>query len=406
MKLNLTKAVVRIVCGILVFALAADSSLLTVHATTISALENQIQKDQQQLEQINSAIDQLSDEQSLVEELIDDLNAEIINMMTSIQLKEDEIAAKEVEIANKQLDIEQAQKDYEAAKKREEAQYEAMKTSVRFMYENSNISVIAMILESTGFSDLVNKAEYIEKVYSYADHLLKEYEAAKNQVQLLWDQLVLDKMQLESDHTQLENDRQYLQGLKAELDTKLAKKKQESADFEAEIQRYKKEANAAKKKIQKEQKELKKLQEQQKAQNSASSSAANGNYSDTGYSSTISNASGSDLGKKVAMYGCQYIGNPYVFGGTSLTNGADCSGFIYRIYKDFGYNLPRTSYEQRSAGTGVSYDQAQPGDIICYDGHVGIYIGGGKIVHASNRKDGIKVSNAAYRTILAVRRIV
>ena len=175
MKLNLTKAVVRIVCGILVFALAADSSLLTVHATTISALENQIQKDQQQLEQINSAIDQLSDEQSLVEELIDDLNAEIINMMTSIQLKEDEIAAKEVEIANKQLDIEQAQKDYEAAKKREEAQYEAMKTSVRFMYENSNISVIAMILESTGFSDLVNKAEYIEKVYSYADHLHNGY---------------------------------------------------------------------------------------------------------------------------------------------------------------------------------------------------------------------------------------
>jgi uncharacterized protein YycO len=148
-----------------------------------------------------------------------------------------------------------------------------------------------------------------------------------------------------------------------------------------------------------------KLQEQQK-QNGGNTAAANGNYTNTGYTGTIDNASGSDLGKKVAKYGCQYIGNPYVFGGTSLTNGADCSGFIYRIYKDFGYNLPRTSYEQRSAGTGVAYDQAQPGDIICYDGHVGIYIGGGKIVHASNRKDGIKVSNATYRNILAVRRIV
>jgi cell wall-associated NlpC family hydrolase len=76
------------------------------------------------------------------------------------------------------------------------------------------------------------------------------------------------------------------------------------------------------------------------------------------------------------------------------------------VYKDFGYNLPRTSTEQRSAGTGVSYSDAQPGDLICYDGHIGIYIGGGKIVHASSKKTGIKVSTATYRTILAVRRIL
>ena len=99
-------------------------------------------------------------------------------------------------------------------------------------------------------------------------------------------------------------------------------------------------------------------------------------------------------------------GNPYVAGGTSLTNGADCSGFTYRVFADFGYKLPRTSYEQRSAGTGVDYDSAQPGDIICYDGHVAIYIGGGYIVHASSAKTGIKVSKAGYRTILAVRRII
>ena len=95
-----------------------------------------------------------------------------------------------------------------------------------------------------------------------------------------------------------------------------------------------------------------------------------------------------------------------MYGGTSLTKGADCSGFTYRIYADFGYNIPRTSFQQRSAGTGVKYENAQPGDLICYDGHVGLYIGGGYIVHASSAKTGIKVSKATYRPILAVRRIL
>ena len=97
-------------------------------------------------------------------------------------------------------------------------------------------------------------------------------------------------------------------------------------------------------------------------------------------------------------------------GGTSLTGGADCSGFTYRVYSEFGYSLARTSTQQRSAGAGVNYSNAQPGDLICYDGHVGIYIGGDLIVHASNSRPypsgGIKVSRAGYRTILAVRRII
>ena len=89
-----------------------------------------------------------------------------------------------------------------------------------------------------------------------------------------------------------------------------------------------------------------------------------------------------------------------------LTEGAYCSGFIWRIYKDFGYSVPRTSYGCRTAGTGVSYAEAQPGDIICYAGHVGLYIGNGQIVHASTQKTGIKITRATYREILTVRRIV
>ena len=100
------------------------------------------------------------------------------------------------------------------------------------------------------------------------------------------------------------------------------------------------------------------------------------------------------------------MGNPYVAGGTSLTNGADCSGFTYRVYQDWGYNISRTSYSQRSDGRAVNYSEAQPGDLICYEGHVALYIGGGKIVHASTQKTGIKVSNANYRPIVAVRRIL
>ena len=110
--------------------------------------------------------------------------------------------------------------------------------------------------------------------------------------------------------------------------------------------------------------------------------------------------------RSVANYAMQFIGNPYVYGGTSLTNGADCSGFVQSVYKNFGVSLPRSSSQQRSAGTAVDYADAQPGDIVCYAGHVGIYIGNGQIVHASSPTTGIKVGNATYRSILSVRRIL
>lgn len=111
-------------------------------------------------------------------------------------------------------------------------------------------------------------------------------------------------------------------------------------------------------------------------------------------------------GQAVVDYACQFIGNPYVWGGTSLTNGADCSGFVQSVYAHFGINLPRTSGEMRSAGRSVSYSEAVPGDIICYDGHVGIYMGDGQIVNAINSRKGIGILSATYTNIITVRRLL
>ena len=123
-------------------------------------------------------------------------------------------------------------------------------------------------------------------------------------------------------------------------------------------------------------------------------------------SQVVGNGGGSSSGRAVANFASRFVGNPYVYGGTSLTNGADCSGFVMSVYANFGVSLPHSSSALRSVGYGVSLADAQPGDIICYSGHVGIYVGNNTIVHASTAKTGIKYTSPAnYRQVLAVRRI-
>ena len=404
-------------CIIVISLTAASVSWLSSEpmvagATTIGEVQENINKRQNEINEINRQIASFEDEQDLIEEQIADLNAEIVNTMASIDVMEEQIGQKELEISDKELQIgdkkvqiDETEAEYEASVEREEKQRQSMMDCTRMMYENNDVSYLTSILSGKGLSDILNQMDYVERVYEYSMDRLEAFVETKNQVHDLWDRLEQEKAELEQqksgleqDKAGLEADREQLNALKSDLNVKLAKKKKESANYDAEIKKAQQQAAAAKKLLQQDQQKLKQLQT---AQN-----AANMTINPTNYTSIIEGASGSDLGKKIAKYACQFVGNPYVSGGTSLTNGADCSGFIWAVYRQYGYGLPRNSAAMRSAGREVSYEAAQAGDIVCYAGHVALYLGGGRIVHASTARTGIKYGYANYKPILTIRRIV
>ena len=266
----------------------------------------------------------------------------------------------------------------------------------------------------------------MEQLYAYDRKMLEEYKAAKDYVQQVWDRLEEEKSELEASQHELEEEQSYMEEL-------LEEKKQEYENYNVQIARAKQEAAAYRTRIKQQTAQIKKLEEEERkrreeeerkkkeeeerrrmeAEANNSSGESNSQPSESSSSSSSSSSGGSSnvasggsaAGQSIASYACQFIGNPYVAGGTSLTNGADCSGFVWRVFKDKGYTVPRTSWELRNVGTEVSYSNAQPGDIICYAGHVGIYIGNGNIVHASTPKSGIKITTATYKSILSVRRV-
>ena len=381
---------------------------------------------------MSGRIDSIQGDADAVAEEIDEADAALVETLASVEIIEEELSDKEEE-------IKVTTAEYEKAKEKEEEQYEAMKLRIRFMYEKGDSTYLQLLLESQNFSEAVNKAEYITQLYDYDRRMLEEYEAAKEECENLKNRLEEEKAELEAQQHELQEEQKNLETLLSEkqkiydnYEVQIAQARQEAAIYKANIKKQTEEIRnleaASKKKdseieaAKKAEEEARKAQEEalrRQAEEAAGQSGESGSSSGSsssggsssgsglsGYASASSYAGSGSKGQQIASYACQFIGNPYVPGGTSLTDGADCSGFVWRVYKDFGYSVPRTSYGCRSAGTEVSYADAQPGDIVCYAGHVGLYIGNGQLVHASTQKTGIKITNATYKEILTIRRIV
>ncbi len=304
---------------------------MLVYATTIQEQEEEVAHIQETIEGIEGQIDTLMGEQDILFEQIDDLNAEIINVLASIGLLEEQIAQKE-------LDIAQKQEEYEAAKLVQEEQEIAMAQRIKLSYETGGTtSILSRILESLSFAEILNRVTYAESVYDYDSRMLKQYEQIKNDVHHMWEQLEAEKVALQADKVSLEEQKTYCDALKADLQAKVE-------NYDALIAQAEEDAKDAKKELRKEQQKLEELREEERRRQEREE-AMSGEY-DTDYNELIDAAYGSEEGKQIAKFACQYIGNKYVYGGTSLTEGTDCSGFTYRVYQHFGYSLPRTSYCQ------------------------------------------------------------
>ncbi len=408
-------------------------SAMAVSADTIDGIKAQQAQTQANLDSVSSYIDTLEQDKATLLGQIDSVDQELVTTIAyidSLNISIEDINAK----------IDQTAVDLAAAEETKAVQYEAMKKRIQYIYEEGGNAGWATILLADGdITELLNKAEYTQQMYDYDRECLEEYAATVEQVETLQAQQTAQQTEL----VELKGEQeQYQQSLQEQL----ANLQATSSDYEAELLKAQELANQYTGLINQQNEQIAILVEQQRAaaeaaaaqaaaeeaarQQAAAQSAqqaatqtttttngggssyvpdttGGGSY-DSGSSDSGSSGGSSynsSIGQAIVSYACQFIGNPYVWGGTSLTKGADCSGFTQAVFAHFGYSLPRTSGEQRSAGYAVSYSEAQPGDLICYEGHVAIYMGGGSIVHAANESIGITTGSATYRSILSVRRI-
>lgn len=412
-----------------VFLASYSNQIYQVQATQKDDLKQQNEEDQDKLDDLDDQVNELEDEQQDIDAQIQTLSNEIAELMASISLLEEEIEAKKAQIEQAKIDLAEAQQV-------EQTQYEAMKVRVKAMYESGETSLLDIIFSSSSMQDMLNKADYVEKMHEYDKKMLTNYKIARQNVEDLKENLEIEESELEEaqeglreEMDSVEEARAELEAISADYAVQISKARQQAEIYKSQIKQRNAqikqiEAEEERKRKEEEERKRKEEEERKRKEEEAKKNSTNSNDSSNDSSnnsstttqkpaataavdtSSIMAAKGSAKGKEIAAYACGFVGNPYVAGGTSLTNGADCSGFTQSVFKAYGYSLPRNSTSQRSVGREVSYAEAEPGDIICYPGHVAIYIGNGKIVHASSAKTGIKISNALYRDILCVRRVV
>lgn len=436
----------RLACLSLIFAMAA-TQILPVSAARKDDVQAQKSETQNKLSEAEAKANSLEEQKGAIMGQISSSEQELVDVLSQIDILAGEITDKEAEIEKTKEDLVQAEQD-------RDEQYEAMKKRIQYMYENGGSDAWAQILlESDSIASMLSKVENTEKMYAYDRAELKEMKEAVQEVKDL-------EEKLENEKSELETAKEEQEGMKGALQTKIDDLKANASDYEAQIANVKAQAEQYKNLIAQQTAELEQIQaqeeaarkEQEKQQKEAEQNKNNnnnnnsnnnsnnnkpsnnnsGNTNNKPSSNKPSNGGGSSkpeaekpskpsipstpsyngaTGEAVVAYAKQFIGNPYVYGGNSLTNGIDCSGFTQQIYGHFGYSLPRTSGDQAFSGVGINYSQHRAGDLIVYPGHVAILTGDGGIVHASNSapypKGGIKyTANALYRSPIAVRRIV
>ena len=414
----------RLVAAVLVIVMGM-SQFSVAMADKKSDAEQKKKEAEANLKSKQGEINRIEEQQEQLRSEINELDAELVNVMIELSTLEEELAVKEDELEQTKADLEQAKID-------EQNQYDAMKLRIRFMYEKGDTAMLTSLLESGSIADLLNRVEYVNEVYSYDRELLTEYQNTKDQV------AALEKQQ-EEEIQALEVKHQDYQVARENFETTIAQKKDEVGDFQNKLAaaqelaaKYQDTINAQNtiiaqenERIERERREQERREQEQRAAAAAAAAAASrASNSSSGSTSDSSGGSSSDSGSggggnknpgystgvsgsAVVNYAMNFVGNPYVWGGKDPNTGADCSGFTSYVYAHFGINIPSYSYSQRSVGQEVSYSNAQAGDLICYAGHVAIYMGNGQIVHAKGTAYGIVAyDNATYRPIITVRRVL
>lgn len=387
-----------------------NSGLEKVYAKTQKQKDAEKKKSQaeQDLKDKKNEISGLKDQQQTTADDIKNKSAKLDEILAAQKKLQ-------TDITSKQAEIEQNQKDLTAAQEKQQEQYDAMKKRIQFMYENSaEDNIWTAIIESNGITDMLNRIEYVSDVYDSDRALMDSYQAAVEQVKEIGTKLDNDMNELTAMQDDYEKQQADVEAAIVALENQKEQYASQIAQAQQQADNYQNIITAQGKIIQEQ--EAAAAAAAARANSSSGSSSYDGGGAGKGGSIASDYASGGGKnpsastgvsGSSVVSYAMQFVGNPYVWGGNSLTNGVDCSGFVHEVYAHFGISTPRYSQAFKSVGQAVSFDNIQPGDVVVYPGHVAIYAGGGVIVEAQSTKAGITANRSVQcHTILAIRRLV